>query len=103
MDYYLRTTDATALYKALEAAGIVAQGEDGWHVTDGHKYALDVIGTIYKPTGEMTLVDGIETPVMAKVDGFHANLRVIDASSFDADTIADIVINAPRNPARGWA
>ena len=102
-DIYLKARTEAALYKALEAAGIVAQGEDGWHVTDGHKYALDVIGTIYRPTGETTLVDGIETPVMAAVDGFHANLRVINMSDFDVNKIAEILLETPRNAARSWA
>ena len=109
-DYYLRTTDATALYNALEAAGIVREipqdertSEHAWAVTDAHKYALDVIGTIYRSTGEVTLVDGVETPVMAKVDGFHANLRVINMSDFDVNKIAEILLETPSNPVRGWA
>ena len=101
-DIYLKARTEAALYKALEAAGIVAQGEDGWHVTDGHKYALDVIGTIYKQKLTESVSDPDMIPMEA-VHGFHANLRVINASNFDANTIADIVINSPTNPVRGWA
>jgi hypothetical protein len=40
------------------------------------KYAaVDVIGTIYKPTGEVLMVDGLETPQMKAVPGYHANVR----------------------------
>ena len=40
------------------------------------KYAaIDVLGTIYKPTGEMIQIDEVEVPVMAAVDGWHANVR----------------------------
>ena len=85
IDIYLKAATESKLYAALESAGIVTQGEDGWHVSDGHKYALDVIGEIPDATG------------------YHANLRVINASDFDADTIADIVINTPGSPVRGWA
>lgn len=102
-DYYLRATTAAALYSALEAAGVVTQGEGGYHVTDAHRYALDVIGAVYKPTGEVIEEDGVAAPVMKAVPGFHANLRVIDASSFDADKIAKIVIDPPNNPVRAWA
>jgi len=102
-DYYLKAADAETLYNALEAAGVVTQGENGWHVTDAHKYALDVIGEVYKPTGETIQTDDGEQNVLRNVGGFHANLRVIDASSFDADKIASITIETPANPVRAWA
>jgi hypothetical protein len=102
-DYYLKASDATALYDALEAAGVVTEGDQGWHVTDGHKYALDVIGTIYKPTGYTLELEEGGAPEMVALDGFHANLRVIDASGFNADKIANIVIETPNSPVRIWA
>lgn len=102
-DYHLRASDATALYDVLEAAGVVTEGDHGWHVTDAHKYALDVIGEVYKPTGETIQTDDGEQNVLRNVGGFHANLRVIDASSFDADKIALITIETPANPVRAWA
>ena len=104
MDIFLKARSESALYKALTAAGIVTETEDGYRVTDAHKYALDVIGKVYKPTGEIiTDADGIESPAMAAVPGYHANLRVIDASEFDPEMLADMTINPPNNPARGWA
>jgi hypothetical protein len=103
MDIYLKAKSEAALYEALEAAGVVTKGEDGWHVTDGHKYALDVVGKVYKPTGEIIEQDGVEAPVMAAVPGYHANLRVMDASNFDAELLAEVTINPPNNPSRGWA
>ena len=103
MDIYLKAKSEAALYEALEAAGVVTKGEDGYSVTDGHKYALDVVGKVYKPTGEIIKQDGAESPVMAAVPGYHANLRVIDASNFDVNMLNEIAINAPTNPARGWA
>ena len=103
MDIYLKAKSEAALYEALEAAGVVTKGEDGWRVTDGHRYALDVIGAVYKPTGEVIEEDGVAAPVMKAVPGFHANLRVIDASNFDANMLNEIAINVPTNPARGWA
>lgn len=40
-------------------------------------HALDVLGTISKPTGE-TLIDGegLESPVMAPIDGFYVNIAI---------------------------
>jgi hypothetical protein len=173
IDYYLRTTDATALYKALEAAGIVrlepaqpalnvpdktmyayAYKVDGeveetlWHeklegdallqfakndwsdfpeqqakvteawfkeevvypgyqsdavpahyvITDAHKYALDVIGTIYKPTGKMLQSDEGEFPEMAPLPGYHANVRIVgEAPELEAYRVH------PKQAARMWA
>jgi len=102
-DYYLRASDATALYDVLEAAGIVTEGDQVWHVTDAHKYALDVIGTIYKPTGKVLQTDDGEVPEMKTLNGFHANLRVINMSDFDVNKIAKILLETPSNPVRGWA
>jgi hypothetical protein len=103
MDIYLKAKSEAALYEALEAVGVVTKGEDGWHVTDGHKYALDVVGKVYKPTSEIIEQDGVESPIMAAVPGYHANLRVMDASNFDAELLTEVTINPPNNPARGWA
>ena len=103
IDIYLKAADHDSLYSALESAGVVTQGENGWHVTDAHKYALDVIGTVYKPTGKVLTTDEGEVPEMAAVDGFHANLRVMDNSELDGYALADVAINPPNNPVRGWA
>ena len=101
-DLYLKAADADALYAALEAAGIVAQGEGGYYVADAHSYALDVVGEVYEPTGEtVNTEDGLQN-VMRNVIGFHANLRVINADNFDAKMLAHIIINMPNNPVRGW-
>ena len=102
-DYHLRASDATALYDVLEAAGVVTEGDQGWHVTDAHKYALDVIGTIYKPTGKVLQTDDGEVLEMKPLDGFHANVRVINMSDFDVNKIAKILLETPSNPVRGWA
>jgi hypothetical protein len=102
-DYHLRATDATTLYDVLEAAGVVTEGDHGWHVTDAHKYALDVIGEVYKPTGETIQTDDGVQDVMRNVGGFHANLRVINMSDFDVNKIAEILLETPGNPVRGWA
>lgn len=102
-DLYLKAADADALYAALEAAGIVAQGEGGYHVTDAHSYALDVVGVIWRPTGKtLKTVDG-DAPEMKPLPRYHANLRVINANNFNAEMLAHITINMPNNPVRGWA
>ena len=104
-DYYLRASDATALYDVLEAAGVVTEGDQGWHVTDAHKFALDVIGDVYKPTGETIQTDEGQLSWVQSVGGFHANLRVMDdeISAQVAEKLTEITISTPNNPVRAWA
>jgi hypothetical protein len=99
-DLYLKAADADVLYAALEAAGIVAQGEGGYHVTDAHKYALDVIGTIWKPTGKMLQTEEGEVPEMAPLEGYHANLRVVNGE--DSSNLETYKIDVS-SPVRHWA
>ena len=101
IDMYLKAADHDSLYSALASAGVVTKGENGYHVTDGHKFALDVIGVIYKPTGKMLDTDMGEVPETAPLPGYHANLRVMTAD-FDPESLADLACN-PKAPARGWA
>jgi hypothetical protein len=63
------------------------------------KYAaVDVIGVIYKPTGEMIQTDEGEVPEMAPLDGWHVNVRHTEpAPELDAYKVA------PKSPVRGWA
>ena len=93
IDIYLKAADYDSLYSALESAGVVTKGENGYHVTDGHKFALDVIGVIYKPTGKMLDTDMGEVPETAPLPGYHANLRVM--GEFDLELFKDIAIDAP--------
>jgi len=71
----------------------------GSWITGSKDYALDVVGTIYKPTGE-TLIDaeGNEYPEMAPIDGFHVNLAV---EVLPAELAAYVVI--PETPSRVFA
>lgn len=63
------------------------------------KYAaVDVIGTIYKPTGEMITTDEGEVPEMAPLDGWHANVR----HTAEAPELAAYQV-FPQAPVRGWA
>lgn len=64
----------------------------------------DIIGDIFKPTGEMTTVEGpggeqIEVPVLAKLDGYHVNVR---PAGEDVSALEQFKV-APANPVRVWA
>jgi len=97
-DYFLKADSEDALNAALLDAGIYAEGEEGF--TLAAPVALDVIGIIYQPTGDMQEVDGMEMPVMAPIDGYHANLR----GNLTAEQVAKLpIIDAPSTPSRVWA
>jgi hypothetical protein len=87
MDYYLKAVSEAALMTALEAVDAVksyqVKNETGetietrWAAAPG--YNLDIVGTIYKPTGNMLqrTENGqtFEVPEVTALPGFHANLR----------------------------
>lgn len=87
MDYYLKAESEDALWSALETAGaarkVEVKGEDGEVVETRYApaegYSFDLIGTIYKPTGNLiqqTVGElTTEVPEMEALDGFHANMR----------------------------
>ena len=61
---------------------------------------IDVIGTIYKPSilGQ-TDENGIESPVMDALLGFHVNIRAVDGE--DSSAIAPFAV-VPSVPVRIW-
>ena len=89
-DFMLRFADAQ------EADAVLFDGEGD---AGRPKYAaIDVIGTIYKPTGEMITTDEGEVPEMAPVEGWHVNVRhTAKAPNLTAYQIF------PKSPVRGWA
>lgn len=98
IDLYLHAGSKSAMMTALKAAGFSQEPESGalYHPAA----SLDVIGTIYQPTGENTLVDGQEVPVTIPVPGYHANVRTTSeelAVALDARRVY------PETPSRVWA
>jgi hypothetical protein len=80
-DLYLRFTDedeATAL------------------LTD-YPGSVDVIGIIYKPTGEVIETDEGEVPEMAAIEGWHVNTRGPMVEALMAFAVE------PQQPVRVWA
>jgi len=92
-DYFLRFADEA------EANGVLFEGDGEERRA---KYtAVDVIGTIYKPTGKvLPAPDGSGDAVdeMAPVEGWHVNIRhTADAPELEAFQVF------PATPARMWA
>jgi hypothetical protein len=87
-DYYLRAESEEALWAVLVEGGAATtyevKNEDGEVVETRNSpapgYNIDIIGTIYKPTGNLIQQEGpegitIEVPEMEPLEGFHANMR----------------------------
>lgn len=116
MDYYLKSTDEESLWEALESAGLAYKqydredalnkptGDFNWVPTGAFdwvaKTQLDIIGTIYVPTGETTEENGIPIQVTEAIEGFHANLR--DQLTEEQQSLLPL-IDAPATPTRVWA
>ena len=103
-DYFLKADTEAELMQALLDAGMVQQTQNEDETTSFHPVpfvALDIIGTIYKPTGVMlTDEEGNEFPETAPIPGFHANLRLIEDK--DVTTLESWIIEV-NTPTRVWA
>ena len=121
--YYLKATDEQALWTALEAADLAVKDydpedplnsrpddlgiEEDWDGPSGAyewrslSNMLDIIGTMYRETGNMlTTDDGMEYSETEAIDGYHANLREVLT---DAQEAALPTVTAPATPQRKWA
>lgn len=91
-DYYLKFRTEAAANKVLFLADA-----DGVLRSLYPEHSIDVVGIIYKPTGETTLVDGLEQPVMAALTGWHVNVRGPENEALAAYAV-DVA-----TPVRVWA
>ena len=121
--YYLKATDEQALWTALEAADLAVKdydpedplnsrpadldmdaewaGPSGAYEWRSLSNMLDIIGIMYRETGNMlTTDDGMEYPEMEAIDGYHANLR---EELTDEQVAALPTVDAPATPYRKWA
>ncbi len=68
MTTYLKFPDEATAMQVLSAY----RNEDQW-LQASHNHALDIIGTIYKPTGVKIQTELGEVDQTAPVDGYHVN------------------------------
>jgi hypothetical protein len=94
MDYHLKFTSQAAAETVLFTSETA--GEET--VFRPNYAAVDMIGTIYKPTGViLETLDG-DTPEMEAISGYHANVRhTEEAPELDKYVV---VVNTP---SRIWA
>jgi len=118
VDFYLRLSAESDMRTVLadfyqqdyitnvDEEGVETQVADGeaYLVTHSHDYAIDVVGTIYEPTG-VTLTDdeGVAYPEMAPVDGWHVNIRLVgDAKRETVEALDASHGVTPNSPSRVW-
>ena len=97
-DFMLRFSDPAEADSVLFDEQTNVQGDVVETVKVPKYAAIDIIGTIYKPTGEMITTDEGEVPEMAASPGWHVNVRHnAEAPELEAYRVF------PQTPARGWA
>lgn len=106
MDYYIKAETEEALWSALFAADVASESTEDGVTYRGAKsgYALDVIGLIYKGTGQMVEVNDPDMGTytyeeQAPIEGFHANLR---GNLTDEQKTLLPLIDKPATPNRIW-
>lgn len=98
IDYHLKFTDQAEADAVLFTEQTNVQ-DDIVETVKVPKYtAVDVIGTIWKPTGKMLTTEEGEVPEMAPLEGWHANVRHTDEAP---ELVAHQIF--PQSPVRGWA
>lgn len=104
-DFYLKFSSKTEADSVLYTTTDEVTDQEGVVVQEASvkpNFAnIDVVGTISKPTGEFTFVEGsdVSVPVMAELDGYHVNVRVVDSE--DASALLPFSV-VPTVPMRVW-
>jgi hypothetical protein len=97
-DFY-RQDYVTVVDEETGESSQVADGEK-YLVTHSHDYSIDLVGTIYEPTGNtLTDAEGNEYPEQAPVDGWHVNVRLVGDAMREVvealDALYGVVPNSP--------
>ena len=96
IDLNLKAADKAAMTKALRAAGFIKDPETGtlYHYTA----SLQLLppGMVTRPTGELTVVDGVEIAVREPVPGYHANVRTQDPALAAALAPVTVIVDSPQ-------
>jgi hypothetical protein len=114
-DYRLQLPDEAAWWAAADACGWVKYEYESQMIEIGQEPPepivknkwldtserdFDIIGTIYKPTGNTIEQEGIEIQEMTAINGYHVNIRLHNTEL--PESMAQYVV-IPNNPVRTWA
>ena len=94
IDYYLKLTNEASMATVLSDF----YNEEGELVLNTPDYAIDIVGTIYEPTGViLTDAEGLDYPEMQALTGWHLNIRTYnDMSAYEEYFVS------PTTPSRKW-
>ncbi len=82
--------------RELPAVETVFVRTEQYWITSSHAHALDIIGTIYKPTGTMLQTEEGDFPETAPIPGWHCNLIG------ELPVEAEPYVVTPANPVRTY-
>ena len=96
-DFCFRFGSAAAMSERMTALGFTADPVGMSH----DQAAMDVIGTIFVPTGHARIVDGEPFEESIPVAGFHVNVRAWDAElAAQLEALPEVI--TPATPHRVW-
>ena len=77
---------------------------DPYMVMQTADYAIDIVGSISKPTGNtLTDADGNEYREQAPIDGWHINIRLLNDTFREVTEAIDLTNGtSPETPSRVW-
>lgn len=96
IDLNLKAADKAAMTKALIAAGFIKDPETGILYHPAASLQLLPPGMVTRPTGEVTVVDGVEIAVREPVPGYHANVRTQDPAMAAAMAEVTVTVETPQ-------
>lgn len=97
--------DTTSEFDPETEEEIVTNVGDPYFVQNSPDYAIDLVGIIHKPTGNiLTDAEGIKYPEMAPLDGYHINIRLnSNKRREDVEALSDYFVGPePTTPSRVW-
>lgn len=68
-----------------------------YDVSRFREHVIDIIGTIYKDTGAVATYNGVASPIMAAVPGWHVNVRGPEDATLEKYSVT------VSTPQRVWA
>ena len=100
--FYRQDTETTVDGETGEET--VVNVGDPYMVMQTADYAIDIVGVISKPTGNiLTDADGNEYPEQAPIDGWHVNIRLLNDTFREATEAIDLTNGeSPVTPSRVW-
>lgn len=96
IDINLKAADKSAMTKALISAGFIKDSESGTLYHPTSSLQLLPPGMVTRPTGEVTVVEGVEIAVREPVPGYHANVRTTDAELAAALAPVTVTVETPQ-------